>query len=93
MDFEVPVAHLHLLVTTEDGNEIPLGGPATSSDGVISTRRGNAPSWTEMIGSPPIGKWELALPNSEEIRQMLGEGKIEDILFVITLSGQTPAWP
>ena len=93
MDFEVPVAHLHLLVTTEDGNEISLGGPATSSDGVISTRRGNAPSWTEMIGSPPIGKWELALPNSEEIRQMLGEGKIEDILFVITLSGQTPAWP
>jgi hypothetical protein len=92
-DFEVPVDHLHLLRTTEDGSEIPLGGPATSFDGVISTRRGNASSWIEMQNNPPIGRWELALPNSAEIRQLFKEGKIENILFVITFGGQTPSWP
>jgi hypothetical protein len=92
-DFEVPVDHLHLIITAEGGSEIPLGGPATSFDGVISTRRGNASSWIEMQNNPPIGRWELALPNSAEIRQLFKEGKIENILFVITFSGQTPPWP
>jgi hypothetical protein len=66
-------------------------------DGIISTRRGNAGSWTSMIGKSPIGQWELALPNTEEIRQRFGdgstEGEIEDILLVISYSARTPEWP
>ena len=46
-----------------------------------------------MIGKSPVGKWELALPNTSEIRQMFKDEQIEDILFVITYSGRTPEWP
>ena len=46
-----------------------------------------------MIGKPPIGEWELALPNTEEMKNRFKNEEIEDILFVITYSGRTPAWP
>jgi hypothetical protein len=87
--FEVPVTHLHF---TEQGGAT-AGGGATSIDGVISTRRGNAGSWTAMLGKSPIGAWELALPNTEEVRNRFKNEEIADILFVITYSGFTPAWP
>lgn len=88
--FEVAVDHLHF---TEQGSQIPVGGGAASFDGVISTRRGNAGSWFPMIGKSPIGSWELVFPNTEEIKNRFKNEEIEDILFVITYSGQTPAWP
>jgi predicted deacylase len=58
---EVPVGHLHYRAAEEPGT---VGGSATSVDGIISTRRGNAGSWSAMIGKSPIGEWELALPNT-----------------------------
>jgi len=91
---QVPVSHLRYTAKEEAGT---VGGSATSIDGFISTRRGNAGSWTAMLGKSPIGEWELALPNTEEIRGRFGDessnGKFEDILFVITYSGRTPEWP
>ncbi len=33
--FEVPVTYLHF---TEQGSTVPVGGPALSTDGIISTR-------------------------------------------------------
>lgn len=90
----VPVSHLHYTAKEEAGT---VGGSATSIDGIISTRRGNAGSWTAMIGKSPIGEWELALPNTEEMRNRFGDKDgnedIEDILLVITYSGRTPDWP
>jgi hypothetical protein len=50
--FEIPVAYLHF---TEDAAGA-VGGSATSVDSVISTRCGNAGSWTSMIGKPPVGE-------------------------------------
>ena len=44
---------------TEDGGCDRVGGAATTIDGVISTRRGNAGSWAAMIGKSPAGVWEL----------------------------------
>jgi hypothetical protein len=92
--FEVGVSQFRF---TERGTTVPVGGAATSIDGAISTRRGNAGSWTAMIGKSPIGEWELALPNTEEIRNRFGNENsnedIEDILLVITYSGRTPEWP
>lgn len=82
----------HLQFTEQDGVG-PVGGGATSIDGVLSTRRGSAGSWTPMIGKLPIGEWELALPNTEVIRNRFKEEKIEDILFVVTYRGRTPEWP
>ncbi|MBB3188947.1 neuraminidase-like domain-containing protein [Halomonas cerina] len=88
--FEVPVTHLHFI---EQGSAGPAGGGATSIDGVLSTRRGNASSWAAMIGKSPFGKWELALPDTEEMRNRFKHEQIENILFVVTYSARTPAWP
>jgi hypothetical protein len=88
--FEVPVTYLRYTAELEAGT---VGGGATSIDGVISTRRGNAPSWFAMMGKSPIGEWELALPNTEEIRGRFKNDEIDDILTVITYSGRTPEWP
>jgi hypothetical protein len=90
LSFEVPVTHLRF---TEQNNAGSVGGGAASIDGVISTRRGNAGSWTAMMGKAPFGEWELALPNTEEMRNRFKKEEIEDILLVITYSGRTPDWP
>jgi len=87
--FEVPVT----LRFIEEGDTAEIGGGATSIDGVISTRKGNAGSWTAIIGKAPFGEWELALPDTAEIRNRFKNNEIEDILFVLTFSGRTPDWP
>jgi hypothetical protein len=88
--FEVPVTHLRY---TELDTVGAVGDAATSVDVVISTHRGNVGSWTAMQGQSPAGEWELALPNTEEMRNRFKKEEIEDILLVITYSGRTPAWP
>jgi len=87
--FEVPVKFLNF---SEFGTAGPLGGGSETIDGVISTRRGKAGSWS-MIGKSPIGDWELALPDTPEIRQLFKDERIEDILLVISYTGRTPEWP
>lgn len=86
--FEVEVKRL--LFT--EGTKEPVGGGATSIDGVISTRRGNASSWVPLIGLLPAGSWELALPDTAEVRRLFSAGLIEDILFDISYTYQTPDW-
>src|SRR5262249_18373487 len=88
--FEATVNRLHF---TESGTPGSVGGGATSIDGIISTLKGNAGSWTSMIGKPPFGEWELALPNTQEVKDRFQKEQIEDILFVVTYSGRTPEWP
>jgi Tc toxin complex TcA C-terminal TcB-binding domain len=93
LEIEVPVTYLRF---TENGNTGAVGGGATSIDGVISTRRGNASSWISMIGKSPYGDWELSLnDNLNDGRspgELLKNEEITDILFVITYSGNTPEW-
>ncbi len=89
-DFEVPVSGLRF--TDEQGGS-PSGGAVTTIDGTASTRRGNAGSWMAIIGKAPSGVWELALPNTEEMRRHFTDDDIEDILFVVTYSGRTHEWP
>jgi hypothetical protein len=86
---DIPTAELRF---TEQGNQGTVGGSATPIDGIISTRRGNAGSWTAMIGKTPVGEWELTLPNTEEVKQRFQKEEIDEILFVITYSGRTPEW-
>jgi hypothetical protein len=90
LSFEVPVSSLRF---TEERNNGTVGGAATSINGIISTRRGNAGSWTAMIGKAPMGEWELALPNTEEVRNRFKNEEIRDILFIITYDGKMPPWP
>ena len=88
--FELPITTLRF---TEQGNQGTVGGSATPIDGKISTRSGNAGSWTAMIGKTPVGDWELTLPNTEEVKKHFLDEEIDDILFVITYAGRTPDWP
>ena len=94
--------------TTIEGNGSNTEGNGSNTidtiDGTISTRRGNAPSgWDSIIedAPSPAGKWQLALPNDlanllpdgRRVRDLFQDELIEDILFVITYQGNTPAWP
>ena len=88
--FELPITQFRF---TEQGNQGTVGGSASPIDGIISTRRGNAGSWTAMIGKSPAGEWELTLPNTDEIKNRFKNEEIVDILLVITYSGRTPEWP
>ncbi|NMF84104.1 neuraminidase-like domain-containing protein [Nodosilinea sp. P-1105] len=90
---EIPVSHLHF---TETNAATSVGGSATSIDGIISTRRGNAPSWIEIIGKSPVGEWELALldnlADGRQPKDLFENEAIEDILLVITYQGQLSPW-
>jgi hypothetical protein len=81
------------LVFKKQADETPVGGPADSIDGVISTRRANGSKWLPITNETPIGEWELALPADNTTKNLFKNEKIEDILFVITYSGRTPEWP
>jgi hypothetical protein len=88
--FEVSVSHLRFVGQGYIGE---VGGGATSIDGVISTRKGNAGSWTPIVGRTPMGVWELELPDTQEARDRFKNDEIAEMLFVITYSGRTSDWP
>jgi hypothetical protein len=82
------------LLFKKQGDQTPVGGSADSIDGVISTRRANGSNWLPITGNrPPIGEWELALPNVETVKKLFKNEEIADILLVVTYSGRTPEWP
>ena len=73
-------------------NSTPLGGDAGSDRGLLSTR-GSAASWKNCIGLPPFGKWTLDLSRDAGLQALLAADKVRDILFVVSYTGRTPAWP
>jgi hypothetical protein len=88
--FEIVVNELSF---TPVGATSSVGGSATSSDGVISLRRGNAANWVPMVGLAPIGTWQLSLPDTPEVRARFTEGRIADVVFAISVAGTASAWP
>jgi hypothetical protein len=82
------------LLLTPHGETVAVGGTVGgTTDGMISTRRGNASAWTSLIGKSPVGTWELTLPDTEELRNRFQREEIADIVLVVTYKAQTPAWP
>jgi hypothetical protein len=77
----------------EEGGDANIGGAASSNEGVISTRRGNAGSWAALQGKSPVGEWRLTVPNTELMRRRLKSRDITDVLLVVTYSGRLAAWP
>jgi hypothetical protein len=90
--FEVEVADLRFEERGRTDGGVSLGG-ATTVDGVISTRRANAANWRPLIGSSPFGRWTLTLPDRDDWKTHLREGRITDILFVVSYAARTPEWP
>jgi hypothetical protein len=88
--YEVQNAQLRFTATGTAG---AVGGAASSIDGIISTRRGNAAAWHPMQTKAPFGTWELTLPNTAEMKHRFKNEQIDDILFVLTYAGRAPAWP
>jgi Tc toxin complex TcA C-terminal TcB-binding domain/Bacterial Ig domain len=82
------------LILTPQGETVPVGGEVNgATDGLISTRRGNASAWVPLIGRSPVGAWELTLPDTEEMRNRFENEEIDDLLLVLTYEGRTSAWP
>lgn len=92
--FEQAIRHLHF---TGPGMSGPSGGAATTVDGRVSTRSGNGVNWLSLIGQEPHGTWELAFPDDApsltDARDRIASGSIEDLLLVLTVSGDTPPIP
>lgn len=92
--FEVPVEYLNFTYVNEENDEETVGGGATTIDGLISTRRANAPSWSSTLGITIVGEWELNLTGNlddgKSVSELFANEKVEDILFVITYSGRIP---
>lgn len=92
--FEQSIRHLHF---TEEGMTGAVGGRATTVSGRVSTRSGNGANWLPLIGQLPHGMWELAfpdqLPTETAARDRFANESIENMLLVLTVSGQTPAFP
>ena len=75
------------------GNEISYEGAISMDDGVISTRRANATNWLQLLGQSPVGKWTFVFPNTPGFKDLFEDEQINDILFVVSYSGDTPPWP
>jgi hypothetical protein len=81
----------NLYLTPQDGTE--NGGGAGSIGGVFSTRRGNAKEWLNKIcNKVQGGMWRLALPTPRDLKDLIKNEEIGDILFVITYARATPVW-
>ena len=88
--FEIPIEHFRFHSTEAPG---PVGGGAVTVDGIVSTRRGNAGGWLPILGKSPFGEWQLALPDTAEVRGRFDAEEITDVLFVVTYRGRLPEWP
>ncbi len=73
-----------------EGEEQP-GATILGATKDMSTRA-QASAWNTLIeGKSPVGSWELSLDGAL-INLILGE-QITDILFVVSIKGDTPEWP
>jgi hypothetical protein len=81
------------LLLTPDGSQREVGGSATSTDGLYSTRS-NATAWRSALsGASPFGEWTLSLPDTPAVRALFQSETVEDILLVVSYSANEPAWP
>jgi hypothetical protein len=86
--FETKVA----LSFQSTGAAAAITASATTTEGVINTRKGSAASWAVFKGRKPLGQWTLDLSQDPTIRKHLEADDVEDILFVMSYTGQTATW-
>ena len=73
---------------------VAVGGAVDgTTDGLIRSCRGNGGAWIALIGKSPAGAWELALPNTQEMKNRFRNEEIDDLVLIPTYAGFTPAWP
>jgi hypothetical protein len=103
---DLAVAHLTLFVVRDSAvddeltitslrhtaaGQITEAGPVRTVGGIAGTRRaGGAPPWEVFIDAPPAGDWEIHLEDTPIVRKLFGDGGIQDLVVVFSLSGTTP---
>lgn len=80
-----------LTVFRIEGSRRPGGSASTDVAGTASTRRGAQPWNDQLLGTNPVGDWQLTLDPAAAA--LLDNHQIEDILLVISWSGELPSWP
>ncbi|MDZ7961969.1 MAG: hypothetical protein RMY34_29540 [Aulosira sp. DedQUE10] len=94
--FELRISNFSFTYKDNQAREKTISGSGDTINGIISTRRSNAP--VELISKPIVGQWMLDLSYDPATvglsnpRDLFENEQIEDILFVITYSGQTQPW-
>jgi hypothetical protein len=68
-------------------------GPVSTIGGVASTRRPGGAPWQVLVGTSPVGTWELQFDDTPAVRSLFSAGRIQDVALVFTISGTTPEWP
>jgi hypothetical protein len=73
----------------------------TNQYGLISTNSGsgngplytgNAGTLTALIGTSPLGEWELSLKFSASLKARLDAGKVNDLYLILEVEGDAPAY-
>jgi hypothetical protein len=88
---EITVAGLRR--TGADGTVTTGTGQVTTVDGIASTRRTASGAWAPLLGTDPVGVWELQFEDTPTVRGLFAGGTLTDVVLVMTISGSTPPWP
>jgi len=88
-DKEITIANFSF---AESGSETDLGGSVTTNEARISTADANGNTLNAMLGKSVEGRWKLTLTDSPQLRQLIEDEKLTDILLVITFAGETPKY-
>jgi hypothetical protein len=83
----VDVEGVRLTYAPSGGGLVAVGSSARSVDGVISSRRASGGSFRALRGLPPVGEWQLTLP--EEAKGLIHADQIADVLLVVSYQGQS----
>lgn len=84
------VSDLPVPDTTVTLTQNGTGGAATATAGIASTRRGNATAWLGLTGRSPAGDWQLTVGSAAD--PLFKSAQLDDILLVISWTGQSPVW-
>lgn len=91
---EVSISKFTFAVSTDDlQTEIGiLENAISTNDARISTADANGTNINGMLGKSVGGKWSLALTDTPQLRQLIDDEMLTDILLVITFAGETPKY-
>jgi hypothetical protein len=89
---EITISAVRRTATGGQAAVVTDAGPVTTIDGVVGTRRPGGAPWQAFTGGSPIGDWELRFPDTPAVRSWFTDGLLTDIVLVMTVSGDAPAW-
>jgi len=87
--FEVPISNL---VFAPRGGVTTVEAALTTVDGLVSTRQPSGAAWLPPNPVSAIGTWQLALPDTAQMRGRFVNKQIVEMLLVVTYSGMGDAW-